>query len=136
MMSITLEIRKGSRGGLPFVEKSIQYALTQIPSSKLVLGIPFYGRLWNGQTAYDGAGVTNQLASTLAAKYGGTEIYDAKEQSVRSEFTIDANDPRTKVFGQHLPNGSYTLWYENERRLKAKLELVQKYKLKGTGAGV
>ncbi|WP_227013847.1 glycosyl hydrolase family 18 protein [Paenibacillus psychroresistens] len=126
--------KAGPVAGLPFVESSIQYALTQIPSSQLVLGIPFYGRLWNGQTSYDGAGVTNELASRLAAKYGGTEYYDKKEQSVHSEFTIKATDPRTKVFGQSLPNGKYTLWYENERSLKAKLELVQKYKLKGTGS--
>jgi hypothetical protein len=124
----------GPVAGLPFVEKSIQYALLQIPSTQLVLGIPFYGRLWNGQTAYNGAGVTNELASTLAAKYGGTEFYDEKEQSIRSEFTINANDPQTKVFGQPLPSGSYTLWYENERSIKAKLQLVQKYKLKGTGS--
>jgi hypothetical protein len=38
------------------------------------------------------------------------------------------------VFGQTLPNGNYTLWYENERSIKAKLELVQKYQLKGTGS--
>jgi spore germination protein YaaH len=124
----------GPVAGLPFVEKSIQYALLQIPSTQLVLGIPFYGRLWNGQTAYNGAGVTNELASTLAAKYGGTEFYDEKEQSIRSEFTINANDPQTKVFGQPLPSGSYTLWYENERSIKAKLQLVQKYNLKGTGS--
>jgi spore germination protein YaaH len=124
----------GPVAGLPFVEKSIQYALTQIPPNQLLLGIPFYGRLWNGQTAYNGAGVTNELASTLAAKYGGTEFYDVNEQSIRSEFTIHATDPQTKVFGQSLPTGSYTLWYENERSIKAKLNLVQKYKLKGTGS--
>jgi spore germination protein YaaH len=126
--------KPGPVASLPFVERSIKYALTQIPSSQLVLGIPFYGRFWNGQTAYDGAGVTNELASTLAAKYGGTETYDEKAQSIRSKFTIRTNDPQTKVFGQSLPSGSYTLWYENEKSIKAKLELVQKYNLKGTGS--
>jgi spore germination protein YaaH len=124
----------GPVASLPFVEKSIQYALTQIPSSQLVLGIPFYGRFWNGQAAYNGAAIPNELASTLAAKYGGTETYDLSAQSIRSEFTIHADDPRTQVFAQSLPNGNYTLWYENEQSIKAKLSLVQKYNLKGTGS--
>jgi spore germination protein YaaH len=124
----------GPVASLPFVEKSVKYALTQIPSSQLVLGIPFYGRFWNGQPSYNGTGITNELAATLAAKYGGVETYDEKNQSIKSEFTIQANDPRTKVLGQSLPNGSYTLWYENEKSIKAKLELVQKYNLKGTGS--
>lgn len=124
----------GPVASLPFVEKSIQFALSQIPSTQLVLGIPFYGRLWNGQPAYDGVGITNALASTLAAKYGGSESYDNHAQSIQSKFTIQPDDPRTVVFGQPLPNGSYTLWFENERSLKAKLELVGKYQLKGTGS--
>jgi spore germination protein YaaH len=124
----------GPVASLPFVEQSVKYALTQIPSSQLVLGIPFYGRFWNGQASYNGSGITNELASSLADKYNGFETYDEKNQSVKSEFSIRANDPRTQVFGQSLPNGRYTLWYENEKSLKAKLELVQKYNLKGTGS--
>jgi spore germination protein YaaH len=124
----------GPVASLPFVEQSVKYALTQIPSSQLVLGIPFYGRFWNGQTTYNGAGITNELAATLADKYNGFETYDETYQSVKSEFSIRANDPRTQVFGQSLPNGRYTLWYENEKSIKAKLELVQKYNLKGTGS--
>jgi spore germination protein YaaH len=124
----------GPVASLPFVEKSIQYALKQIPSNQLVLGIPFYGRLWNGQTAYNGVGISNELASTLAGKYGGFEVYDENTQSIHSEFTIHDYDPHTNVLGQSLPSGSYTLWYENERSIKAKLGLVQKYNLKGTGS--
>ncbi|MEX2460142.1 MAG: glycosyl hydrolase family 18 protein [Paenibacillaceae bacterium] len=53
----------GPVASLPFVEQSIQSALTQIPSTQLVLGIPFYGRLWNGLA----------LASTSAS---GKPIYE------------------------------------------------------------
>ena len=41
----------GPVASLPFVEKSIQYALSQAPADKIVLGIPLYGRYWNQDPA-------------------------------------------------------------------------------------
>lgn len=66
-------------------------------------------------------------------KYDGEIVYNKEYQSPLATFTIKPNDDLITVKGNKLTPGTYTLWYENEESIKAKLQLVQKYSLKGTG---
>ncbi|CAM5215746.1 Spore germination protein YaaH OS=Ureibacillus acetophenoni OX=614649 GN=SAMN05877842_106169 PE=4 SV=1 [Ureibacillus acetophenoni] len=128
---------EGPVASLPFVEKSVQYALNQgVPSEKIVLGVPFYGRLWKvgGTTAESGLGISNKRVDELLAKYGGTIVYDQKSQSPMATFTIPAGDTTTKIAGKTLTAGTYHIWYENDASLEAKFDLLHKYNLKGTGS--
>ncbi|MCK9907282.1 glycosyl hydrolase family 18 protein, partial [Frankia sp. Cpl3] len=36
----------GSVASLPWVEKGLQGVLEEVPNEKLILGVPFYTRLW------------------------------------------------------------------------------------------
>lgn len=124
----------GPVAGLPFVEKSIQYALSQASGDKIVLGIPFYGRYWNQNAAANGSGVSAQTISKLIDTYGGTVRFDTASQSPVATFTIRPTDAVTSINGKKLEPGDYTVWFENEQSLKEKLKLVSKYNLKGTGS--
>ncbi|MEC0225976.1 S-layer homology domain-containing protein [Paenibacillus alba] len=124
----------GPVASLPFVEKSIQYAIKQAPANKIVLGLPFYGRYWNQDPAADGAGLSAQTITKLVNAYQGTVRYDTASQSPVATFSIGPTDPAYSINGQNLDIGDYTVWFENEQSLKAKLKLVSKYKLKGTGS--
>ncbi|NRF92142.1 S-layer homology domain-containing protein [Paenibacillus frigoriresistens] len=124
----------GPVASLPFVEKSIQYAVTQAPADKIVLGVPFYGRYWNQDAAANGSGVSDQTLMNLIDMYKGTVRYDAVSQSPVATFTISPTDAASSVYGNKLGPGDYTVWFENEQSLKEKLKLVDKYNLKGTGS--
>lgn len=124
----------GPVASLPFVEKSIQYAVAQAPADKIVLGVPFYGRYWNQNAAANGSGVSAQTLMNLIDTYKGTVRYNAASQSPVATFTISLTDAASSVSGNNLGPGDYTVWFENEQSLKEKLKLVSKYNLKGTGS--
>ncbi|WP_229106301.1 S-layer homology domain-containing protein [Paenibacillus sp. 1001270B_150601_E10] len=123
----------GPVAGLPWVEKTIKQALKTVPSEKIVLGIPFYGRYWSADGRYKGLGIQNHLVEQLIQDYNGKVSYDSTQQSAKATFTIKASDKKPVIHGVTLSAGQYTVWYENEASIKAKLQLVNKYNLKGAG---
>lgn len=125
---------EGPVAGYPFVESSIKAALETVPADKLVLGIPFYGRIWKQGASYGGYGISNNTVENLIKEYNGRITYDYAEKSPKAVITIRTGDPKPKVFGKTLDAGKYDIWYENATSIKRKLELVGKYDLKGAGS--
>jgi hypothetical protein len=118
----------------PFVENSIRYALKTAPSGKIVLGIPFYGRLWKTGSGTEGYGISITTIEKMINEYNGRVVYDSESQSSKAVFTIRPGEEKFVLEGNLLPAGTYEVWYENDESLKYKLRLVQKYNLKGTGS--
>lgn len=117
-----------------FVERSIKEALRQVPKEKVVLGIPFYGRYWKNGTEKGGYGLSNTDVVRLISNYRGKVTFDQESKSPVAEITIGAGDVKPHVLGKKLEAGTYTIWYENETSIKYKLDLVNKYDIKGTGS--
>ena len=122
----------GPVASIDFVEKSIQYALTKAPADKIVLGIPFYGRYWQ-IGYYGGRGIPLNSAEELIRQFNGKVYFDEKSQSPYALLYIPSGY-FSKVHNRTLNPGSYIIWYENDRSIKTKLKLVQKYNLLGTGS--
>lgn len=122
----------GPVASLPFVEKSIQYALSEgVPSDKIVLGLALYGRYW--KDGKGGTGIPNYRVEELVKEYNGKVSFDSISQTPYATVTIP-NGEAPKVHYWTLKPGKYTIWFENETSLRTKLELVDKYDLKGTGS--
>lgn len=124
----------GPIASIGFVESTIQYALEKgVPKEQIVVGIGHYGRYWMEGADRGGFGISNQQVKEAVALYNGTVTFDEKSQSPYATFSINNGDPQMTVYGRTLEPGNYTIWFENEQSIKMKLDLVQKYGIKGTG---
>lgn len=130
----------GPVSSLPFFEKSIQYAINQgVPKTKIVVGLPFYGRMWKldgptlDQMNITGKGVSSTQIGPVVSKFNGKIQYDEQAQSAYATFTIP-NGESWFIGSTKLTKGNYIIWYDNERAIKAKLHLPSKYGIKGTGS--
>ncbi len=123
----------GPVASIDWVEDSIKYALKQVSSDKIVLGIPLFGRVWSSDNAFQGKGVDLKFADTLMKAYGGTVEYDSQYESPKGIFKVKSGDPVYLLYGQTLKPGTYTIWYENDKSIKKKINLVEKYDLRGAG---
>ena len=121
----------GSVASYKFMEDSIKYALKYVESDKIVLGLPFFGRYWN---EYDvgGRGVSLKLIDQILKDYNSVGIYDEETKSMKA--TINVSEYQAQNDKYIFTAGTYTFWYENAQTLKEKINLVEKYNLKGTGS--
>lgn len=126
---------EGPVASLPWVERSINFAINQgVARDKIVLGIPFFGRYWEEGKSIGGDGIPNSRVQEMITKYESTVTFDEKTQSPKATITIKKGDPPFVVSGKTLGPGTYHIWFENEQSIKAKVDLVHKYEIKGTGS--
>lgn len=125
----------GSVSSYAFMEKSIQYALQFSPPEKIVLGIPFYARIWSDSgTLMNGYGLSEVQVQALISNYRGVVTHDKNTGSDYAKITIAASDYKPVINGRTLTAGGYTIWYESEHSKKQKLSLVERYNILGTGS--
>ncbi|MBE7041894.1 MAG: glycoside hydrolase [Ruminococcaceae bacterium] len=123
----------GPVASLSFVEQSIQYALHFVPREKIVLGLPFFGRIWSENGEISGQGISCQRIESIIARYDAKVTYDRVTRSPKAEFSLTEAD-NLVINGQTMKPGKYVIWFENSNSLKEKLALVDKYELKGAGS--
>jgi len=105
------------------VRKVINYAVTVIPPSKIMMGVPLYGYDWKLPFAEGGEWairVSPQQALKIAARYGAYIQYDPVAQS---PFFNYANETGIE----------HVVWFEDARSVQAKYLLVNEYGLRGVG---
>lgn len=92
-----------------WVRAVLRYATTQIPASKIILGVPLYGYDWVG---HHGTGISWLQALRLSRQYHATAHYDQASQ--------------TPWFSYQDPAGhQHTVWFENAASSRAKFGAAQ-----------
>lgn len=109
----------GSVASLDWTEDTIKKTLAEVPSKKLILGIPFYMRYWE---------VTNGKVTSTKAISMETAWTLANENN--AEYTWIAQDEQYKVSWKK-DNTTCSFWLENAQTIKKRVELSNKYSLAG-----
>lgn len=105
------------------VRQVVEYAVTEIPTYKIDLGIPNYGYDWplpyeKGVT--EAVTIGNIEAVNIAVKYGAKINFDEIAMSPFFNYT-DENGTEHEV------------WFEDVRSMQAKFNLIKEYSLRGAG---
>ena len=109
--------------GLSRLRRVVEYALTEIPPEKILLGIPNYGYDWTlpfVQGESRATSISNQYAVTLAADNGVDISYDSQAQAPFFRYRDDMGR-------------EHEVWFEDARSIRAKLSLISRYNLRGAG---
>ena len=102
------------------VEAVISYAVTRIPSNKILMGMPNYAYDWvtpwkQGDSANT---ITNSRALEIALENGANIMFDNSAQAPYFNYIDNKGDTRV-------------VWFEDARSINARLNLVTKYNLAG-----
>lgn len=108
---------------IPNVRRVLDYAKTEFPLTKAMLGLPNYGYDWPlpyEQGVTMARSISNQEAIELAISYNIAILYDDRAQAPHFNYT----DRMGTI---------HEVWFEDARSLGAKLSLVSEYGMMGTG---
>ncbi|WNF39000.1 glycoside hydrolase family 18 protein [Bacillaceae bacterium IKA-2] len=118
----------GYSGGPPMavspigpVEEVIQYALTEMPASKIMMGQNLYGYDWTLPFVPGGPyakAVSPQRAIEIAKQYNVPIQYDNQVQAPHFDY-VDEEGAAHKV------------WFEDARSIQAKFDLIKRLELRG-----
>lgn len=116
----------GSVAQLKWVEDSMKKVLLEVPNNKLLLGMPFYTRVW--KEIYDASGkliVTSSAVSMQAA-----EKLIVENNAVKSWDAVSG-----QYFATYKKDGAtYKIWLEDESSIRLRVELANQYDLAGVAS--
>jgi len=111
----------GPVAGYEWVKEALGYALPRIPRDRLILGIPLFGREWTNNRQVNGnRGLSYQEITQLLAKPKVARQWDDRW--------------RSPWFRYEEGSSTRTVWYEDDKSLRAKLALVAGNRLRGFAA--
>lgn len=117
----------GPTAGHDWVEKGIRNTLEEVPPHKVILGIPFYMRLWH----YD-KDAKRFYAKTLPMPKAEKLLQEKeKDETFRCRWLDKEKVTYVSYMENEIP---YSFWQEDKRSLAHKMDLIKTYNLAGVAS--
>ncbi|WP_462413667.1 glycosyl hydrolase family 18 protein [Neobacillus sp. Marseille-QA0830] len=112
--------KPGSTASVDWTEATISYALKhKVPPAKIILGIAGYGWDWD--------------TTTGETKYSSYEELMGQKTKFKAKVLWDSRSKSPHFSYEDEEHHSHQAWFENSNSLRYKLNLVEKYNLRGIG---
>lgn len=114
----------GSVASISWSNEAIESSLAEgVPKEKLILGVPYYARVWE-EKEIEGGGI--DLSSRAL---GMQDAYDdMKERNAEFVWLEEVGQYYAEVIQEDV---TYKLWLEDEKSLEERLKLVKEYDIAG-----
>ena len=113
----------GSVSSLGFVSDGVTNMLKQVPAERVVVGLPFFTRLWKEVKTKNGVDVSSAGAYGMSGAESVLSANDAKKKW---------DDTTGQYYAQYKADGAtYKIWLEDEVSLEKKMQTVMKNKVAG-----
>lgn len=115
----------GSTAQLSWVETYLQKTLEEVPKEKLLMGIPFYTRLWKEEKDEEGQVKVSSVAAL--------SMDNAKKTVKNNNAQIEWDEESGQFYAEYTKEGAtYKIWLEDENSIDLKSSLALKYDIAGT----
>ena len=120
---------EGSVASLDWVEESVKNILAEgIPSDQLLLGVPFYSKLWNLTPTSD----EDEEDVSYIIGFKNLGLTSAKNWMNENISSPEWLDECGQYYGETVKGGvTYKMWLEDAASIEEKLKVMQEYKLAG-----
>lgn len=116
---------EGSVASIGFVKKGVEDTLKEVPKDQLILGIPFYTRIWEETPSKD-----SENGYTLSSQAVGM----AEVESRLNANDVDRTwlDDCGQYYAEYQKNGkTYKMWIEDQNSIEEKLKVYKENDLAG-----
>lgn len=119
---------EGSVASIGYVEDGTKETLEEVPPKQVIIGLPFYTRLWEltPVTTDEGDIISYDIKSSALGMLSAERKIADNNAKVTYDSTTGQN------YAEYEKNGkTYRIWLEDEDSISLKLETVMNYDVKG-----